>query len=75
MTDKLLATRLVKCECRKCGYVVRTARKWIALFGVPRCDRVKCPGMQIRFTEKFKRTTPYDPRDDDLAKKFHDYIR
>jgi len=34
---KKQTTRLVKCECRECGYLIRTTRKWIADIGVPHC--------------------------------------
>lgn len=30
-------TRLIKCECAKCGYTVRTTRKWLDEVGPPRC--------------------------------------
>lgn len=30
------STRMVKCECATCGYIVRTSRKWIDL-AVPEC--------------------------------------
>lgn len=33
---KKQSTRLIKCECRGCGYVVRTTAKWIAE-GAPLC--------------------------------------
>lgn len=29
-------TRMIKCECLECGYVVRTSRKWAAM-GLPIC--------------------------------------
>jgi hypothetical protein len=35
---KKQTTRLVKCECGKCGYVARTTRKWI-----DECGPVVCP--------------------------------
>lgn len=34
---KKAATRLVKCECPSCGYVLRTTRKWIDEVGLPVC--------------------------------------
>lgn len=34
---KKQTTRLVKCECSTCGYVVRTTRKWIEDVGAPHC--------------------------------------
>ncbi len=30
-------TRMIKCECKKCGYVVRTTRKWLDDVGAPVC--------------------------------------
>jgi len=34
-------TRLIKAECKACGYVIRTSRKWIEEIGLPIC---KCGG-------------------------------
>ncbi|WP_066779414.1 SprT-like domain-containing protein [Sphingomonas sp. CCH5-D11] len=34
---KKQATRLLKCECKTCGYTVRTARKWLEEVGAPVC--------------------------------------
>lgn len=34
---KKQATRLLKCECKTCGYTVRAARKWLKEVGVPVC--------------------------------------
>ncbi len=34
---KKQATRMLKCECRACGYTVRTARKWLETAGAPLC--------------------------------------
>jgi hypothetical protein len=34
---KKQTSRLIKCECSTCGYVVRTARKWIEEKGAPIC--------------------------------------
>jgi hypothetical protein len=34
---KKQSARLIKCECRECGYIVRTARKWIEEKGAPVC--------------------------------------
>jgi hypothetical protein len=31
------STRMIKCECENCGYVVRTSRKWIIELGAPLC--------------------------------------
>jgi hypothetical protein len=33
------ANRHIKCACLTCGYVVRTARKWIDEVGPPHCPR------------------------------------
>jgi hypothetical protein len=33
---KKQTTRAVKCECKDCGYTVRTTRKWLE-FGAPHC--------------------------------------
>lgn len=33
---KKQTTRLVKCECKVCGYIVRTTAKWLEV-GAPRC--------------------------------------
>ena len=32
-------TRMVKCECAGCGYVVRTAKKWLDEIGAPHCPK------------------------------------
>lgn len=34
---KKAGSRLVKCECAECGYVVRTTRKWLDEVGAPLC--------------------------------------
>jgi hypothetical protein len=34
---KKQSARLIKCECETCGYVVRTARKWLDEKGAPHC--------------------------------------
>ena len=31
------STRMIKCQCAECGYVVRTARSWIDDMGAPLC--------------------------------------
>jgi hypothetical protein len=36
-TGKKQSTRLVKCECTECGYIVRTTRKWVDIQGAPFC--------------------------------------
>ena len=33
---KKQGTRLIKCECNDCGYIVRTTEKWL-VFGAPLC--------------------------------------
>lgn len=40
---KKQTTRMVKCECPECGYVVRTSRKWIEQGGAPWCPQHKAP--------------------------------
>jgi hypothetical protein len=32
-------TRMIKCECEECGYVVRTSKKWILEVGAPHCPK------------------------------------
>lgn len=34
---KKQGTRMIKCECRECGYVARTTKKWIEDVGAPHC--------------------------------------
>jgi hypothetical protein len=36
---KKQSTRLLKCECPECGYVVRVTKKWIEEAGAPYCGR------------------------------------
>jgi hypothetical protein len=36
-TKGKVGSRLVKCECAACGYVVRTTRKWLDDVGAPLC--------------------------------------
>lgn len=38
---KKQGTRLLKCECGECGYIVRTTAKWIEEKGPPRCGILK----------------------------------
>jgi hypothetical protein len=38
---KKQSTRMIKCECSECGYVVRTSKKWIEL-AVPNCPNPEC---------------------------------
>ncbi len=35
--EKKQTTRMVKCECKECGYAVRTSRKWLEEAGAPLC--------------------------------------
>ena len=37
LNRKKQATRLVKCECGECGYIVRTTDKWLDAYGPPLC--------------------------------------
>lgn len=30
-------TRMIKCECQSCGYVIRTTKKWLLESGAPYC--------------------------------------
>ena len=41
---KKQTTRLIKCECGTCGYVVRTTAKWIDALGAPMCP---CNGQRM----------------------------
>lgn len=34
---KKQSTRMIKCECLECGYIVRTSQKWIDELGAPIC--------------------------------------
>jgi hypothetical protein len=36
-SDKKQSTRMIKCECANCGYIVRTSQKWIDELGAPIC--------------------------------------
>lgn len=36
---KKQTTRMVKCECPECGFVVRTTRKWLDDVGAPHCPK------------------------------------
>lgn len=38
---KKQTTRLLKCECTECGYVVRATAKWVNFMGAPYCGNVK----------------------------------
>lgn len=35
--EKKQTTRLLKCECNKCGYAARITRKWLEAAGTPLC--------------------------------------
>lgn len=39
---KSQSTRLVKCVCERCGYTVRTTRKWLDTVGEPLCPNEAC---------------------------------
>jgi hypothetical protein len=45
-TKKKQGTRLLKCECIDCGYVVRTTAKWLDTAGAPFCG-TKAHGRMI----------------------------
>lgn len=34
---KKQSTRMIKCECRDCGYIARTSQKWLDEVGAPIC--------------------------------------
>lgn len=36
-SGKKQSTRMIKCECDDCGYIVRTSQKWIDEMGAPIC--------------------------------------
>lgn len=36
---KKQSTRMIKCECGTCGYVVRTSKKWLDEVGAPHCPK------------------------------------
>ncbi len=38
---KKQTTRMIKCQCGECEYVVRTVRKWLDLYGAPICPKDK----------------------------------
>lgn len=48
---KKQSTRLIKCECSECGYIVRTTKKWIEDKGPPRCAVVKHGAMAADLEE------------------------
>ena len=37
LETKPQTTRMIKCECATCGFVVRTTRKWLDEVGAPHC--------------------------------------
>jgi hypothetical protein len=43
---KKQTTRMVKCECKACGYSLRTSRKWLNEAGAPLCP---CNGEPMHF--------------------------
>lgn len=53
---KKQTTRLLKCECTECGYVVRTTAKWVEAAGAPFCGvkkhgRMTCDDFEDSETE------------------------
>jgi hypothetical protein len=36
---KKQGTRMIKCECKDCGYTVRTTKKWLEDVGAPLCPK------------------------------------
>ena len=44
-------TRLVKCECKTCGYIVRTPFKWIEAAGAPLCP-CSCSAMSLPYNDQ-----------------------
>lgn len=53
------ATRILKCECRACGYTVRTARKWLrwpvhpfADLGMGRCSMIRSTNTGLRTPDR-----------------------
>lgn len=46
---KKQSTRLIKCECVKCGYTVRLSKKWIEV-ALPRCPDLDCEGYDWEMT-------------------------
>ncbi len=46
-------TRMVKCECKQCGYSVRTSRKWLDDAGSPLCPCNKKP-MSFEIPDELK---------------------
>ena len=45
---KPLTSRMLKCECPKCGCSIRTSRRWLEAVQTPRCINPKCSGQLIR---------------------------
>ena len=50
--EKKQSTRMIKCECEECGYVVRTARKWIIEVGAPHCPKHGAMGFEMPEDER-----------------------
>ena len=46
---KKQGTRLIKCSCPACGYVVRVTMKWILSSGAPLCPTRGCRGQQMDY--------------------------
>ena len=55
---KKQSTRMIKCECPDCGYVVRTSQKWLDDVGAP-----ICPADQVQMTHEGG-PTPEDGADE-----------
>jgi hypothetical protein len=60
---KKQTTRMVKCECPECGYVVRTSRKWIDEAGAPWCPQHRKP-MTFEIPEELEDDTLEDGDED-----------
>lgn len=50
---KKQTTRMVKCECKECGYSVRTSRKWLEQAGASLCPCNKKP-MAFKIPEELE---------------------
>jgi hypothetical protein len=44
---KKQTTRLMKCDCPKCGYTLRTTMKWLLVSGAPLCPSEGCNGERM----------------------------
>jgi hypothetical protein len=59
-TPRKQASRHVKCACSICGYVARTARKWLDQIGPPHCPRHGAIGQKPGRTPRWDH--PQSPR-------------